>query len=69
MFRQGKLADTVLTSFAQRPSGFQADLILTPMCFNWPCWGEYADLASLDYLFCRFGRILAASLPGLAFEP
>ena len=37
------------------------DLILTTLCFNWPYWGQYAGLALLDYLFCQFGRILAAS--------
>jgi len=37
-------------------------MLVAPRCFGWSRWGEYADSALLDYLFCRFGRILAASL-------
>ena len=42
------------------PSTFQADLVLTTMCFTWIYRMQSSQLALPDHLIRRFGRILAA---------
>ena len=47
MFRLGKFAHTVVWSFAQRPSAFQA--VLHPSKFRLP-WSACCERAHLDHL-------------------
>src|SRR5271156_3868318 len=48
----------------RRPSAFQAELWLTPMCFNWPRQVEGNELDELEHLVRAFGPILAPSISG-----
>jgi len=43
----------------RRPSAFQAEFRLTPMCFSWSDWANDRHLGKLEYLARRFGPILA----------
>src|ERR1700733_3824384 len=46
----------------RRPSAFQAELWLTPMCFNWPRQVEGSELDELEHLVRAVGPILAPSI-------